>query len=90
MLTDEQAVASVSESIRRILNARGLKTHWLVLKLQASPGAIYPIVRGEVHPSVGMTARIAEALGVSVDDLLPPREFKIPEKKTSRKIRQTA
>jgi transcriptional regulator with XRE-family HTH domain len=81
VITDKQAVASVAENVRRILDERGLSVNWLVVQLKASPGTIYPIVRGEALPSIGTTARIAEVLGVLVDDLLP--------EKTSRKIRKT-
>lgn len=70
MITDEQAKAAVSENISRILEEQDKTAYWLMKRLDMSPGAIYPIIRGESLPSLAMSARIAEALGVSVDSLL--------------------
>ena len=72
MITDKKAKELVSANISRLLHATGKNAHWLVKELEISPGALYPIVRGEVAPKIGLASRIAECLGVGVDDLLKP------------------
>lgn len=90
MLKDKDAVEFVSGNLRRILAENGHNTRWLVLELKASPGTIYPIVRGEAMPSIATVARIAEVLGVSIDELIEKLPEEQSKKKTSRKIRRTA
>lgn len=86
MITDTDAKEHVSANIRASLEALELSVYWLRKQLDVGEGTIYPIVRGAVLPSVAMTARIAEKLGVTIDHLLlPPEEFTPPRKK-SRKI----
>ena len=92
-MTDKEAAMCISENIRRILESQGRNAHSLVLALECSPGTIYPIVRGEANPSVGMASRIADELGVSVDELLKePPDFRGQKrrKKTLRKIQKSA
>ncbi len=89
VISDEQAKSAISVNVRRLLAARGNSAYWLMKELGLKEGTFYPVVNGEVLPSVAVTARIAEVLGVTVDDLL-----EIPEEKRSRgiskKIRETA
>lgn len=70
MITDSEAKAWVAQNVNRLLGERGRSAYWLMKTLGAKQGTIYPVVRGEVLPSVAMTARIAEALSVTVDELL--------------------
>ena len=69
-MTDEQALAALSGNLVRLLAKQGHSVYWLMKKLAMSPGAIYPIVRGEKLPSIGTASRIAAALNVSLDDLI--------------------
>lgn len=89
-MTDLEATLVLSANIRRILAEQGRSANWLTVTLHASPGAIYPIVRGEANPTIGTVSRIANALGVSVDELLTPQPVKIGVRKTSKKIAATA
>lgn len=72
MISDEQAKDLVSANIARLLNATGKTAYWLMKELDVSPGSLYPIVRGEVAPTIGFASRIGEALGVTVEELLKP------------------
>lgn len=84
MLTDDQAKVAISENLKRILEERGHTVYWLMHTLELSSGALYPIVKGKVLPSIAMAARIAEALGVSVDELIQENpKKKSPGKKSA-------
>lgn len=72
MITDDEARANISANVQRLLSVHGQSVYWLMKRLSMSPGAIYPIVRGDVLPSIAMGARIAEAVGATVEDLLQP------------------
>lgn len=89
-MTDLEATLVLSANIRRILAEQGRSANWLTVTLKASPGAIYPIVRGEANPTIGTVSRIAVALGVSIDELLTPQPISIGTKKTSRKLAASA
>lgn len=70
MITEDDAKVSISRNVSKILEKQGRSVYWLKNQLGVGQGTIYPIVRGEVCPSVAMAARIAEILGVSVDTLI--------------------
>ncbi len=72
MISDENAKAYVSANIQRLLHASGKSAYWLMKELGAKQGTLYPVVNGQVVPSIAMTARIAECLNVTVDELLKP------------------
>lgn len=69
-VTDEQARSVVSSNLSRLLSEKGLTVYWLMKQVDMSPGAMYPIVRGERCPTIATASRIADALGVTVDELL--------------------
>lgn len=79
MITDSDAKFSISKNIQRVLEEQGRSVYWLKNRLGVGQGTIYPIVKGDVVPSVAMAARIAEILGVSIDSLV---DFEISEKKS--------
>lgn len=88
MITDEQTKTAISENITVLLEQQGHSRYWLMQQIGMTEGGFYPIVRGEVVPSVAISARIAEVLGVKIDDLL-----KAPEsagKNPKKKLRKTA
>ena len=88
-VTDFEACEHVSSNVLRLLDEQGHSVYWLMKELGMSPGALYPIVRGENVPTLGTTSRIADALGVTVDDLLElPR--KREEKRSLKKSRKSA
>jgi len=73
MLSDDQAITRIAANIQHFRKDRS--KNWLAR--EAGTHAIYitRIERGESMPGAGMLARIAEALDVSVDQLLahPPK-----------------
>lgn len=70
MITDDQAKALVSANITRLLAARGWKQRDLAEATGENDMTISRIVRGSNVPGVGLISRIADALNVSVDELL--------------------
>ena len=68
VLTDEQALEAIAYNVRRY---RGDRSYSDVARISKTYRA--PIVRGEKGrhmPGAGLLSRLAEALGVTVDDLL--------------------
>lgn len=82
-MTDEKAKELVAANIARLLHATGKNAHWLMKELDIGPGAMYPIVRGEVAPRISTASRIADCFGVSIDELLRPSSEK---SKKSQKV----
>ena len=79
MIVDrDRNIASIfGANLRAALEKQGKTAYWLMKTLDATRGAIYPIVRGESHPSLGLAYRIAGALDTTVEELL-----KAPKKKS--------
>lgn len=61
---------SIGENIRRIRKERGLTQEELAKKVYVGAPMICMIERGTKAPSLQLGKELAEALGVSVDDLL--------------------
>lgn len=73
MVSDEQAKQNIANNIRRLLAARPSpenQQRWLADATDESAMRISLYVNGRKMPGAGVLARIAEALGVTVDDLL--------------------
>ena len=70
MISDAEVKSHLSENLKRILSGRGLSGRWLMQQVGLKEGTFYPVYNGEVVPGVAVTKRIADALGVTVDDLL--------------------
>jgi len=81
MLTDEEVKAAFSFNVRRLLEDQGHSVYWLKKEIGVGEGTIYPIVNGKVVPSVAISSRIAEVLGVTVDELIEPAEIPTGGKK---------
>ncbi len=88
-MTDEETCEYVAANLTRILAEQDRTIYWLMKQLKMSPGAVYPIVRGESQPTLGTTTRIAEALGITIDDLVK-KPGNTAEKANRKKIRKTA
>lgn len=75
VIDDTEVKSHLSTNIRQILEDRKLNGAWLMNVLGLKEGTFYPVYNGEVVPRLGVTARIAEVLGVTIDELLKkPRE----------------
>lgn len=87
MLTDEQAKRNIAANVTRLqgdLSYGELARRCSLKNDRIYPSAIQRIARGENMPGAGLLARLAEALGASVDELLdfPPKNR--PEKKLEK------
>lgn len=76
VITDEKARQNIAANIRRLLEDRGWSQNELARRTGEYPTNISRVVRGVFAPQVGLFARIAEALDVSMDRLVsePPQE----------------
>lgn len=82
MVTDIQAKDNVATNVSRLLENLGLSQGELARKTGESKMRISLVVRGVHQPTAGFLARLAEALGVTADDLLSA-----PEKKNGKSRR---
>ena len=73
-MTDDQAKAAFAANVQRELNVRGKNVRWLMQQIDEYPNRIYPAVKGKAMPGAGLLTRVANAFGVTVDDLLKPSE----------------
>lgn len=72
MLTDDQARHFLAANISRILRERQMSLRALARATSETPMRLSNISRGVSIPDVACVSRIAEALSVSIDDLLRP------------------
>ncbi len=70
-LIDRKARVVFSENVQRILAQMDKTVGWLQRQTGDNLNRIYPAVAGETNVSAGVLVRIASALGVKVDDLIP-------------------
>lgn len=70
VITDKEVKSFLSANLRRILTERGLSGRWLMKELKLKEGTFYPMYNGEVVPGVAVTARMAEVLEITLDELL--------------------
>lgn len=69
-MTDTQAKCAIAANVRRLLSARGLTQSDLCRLTGDNAMRVSYMIRGLTEPSASFLARVAEALGVKVDDLL--------------------
>lgn len=87
MIDAESAKLSIAENVRRLMELRGLSQSALARLTGDNPMYISRIIRAVCEPSSSGLARLAEALGVSTDELLYGPMERIP---TSQKKLQNA
>lgn len=68
--SDEQIMARLSRNLRRILKQRGITKYRLSKMTGLSEQAVGHVVRGRHMPLIHKLVSIAEALGVSLEELL--------------------
>jgi transcriptional regulator with XRE-family HTH domain len=78
VIQDEQARQHIAQNLSRILSERGLRQTQLAEMTGDTEMTISRTCRGICTPGVGVVARIAEALDVSMDRLAGPPPEKIP------------
>ncbi len=67
---EAESVAVLARTVRHFRTERGWSIDQLVTRSGVSKGAIVAVENGSTNPSLGTIARLADALGVSVTDLL--------------------
>jgi transcriptional regulator with XRE-family HTH domain len=69
-MTDIQALRRIAANVKRLREESGLSMRELARLAHDVPSAVKRIEDAENMPGVGMLTRFAEALGVTVNDLL--------------------
>ena len=64
-------IIKTGQRIRQLRLAKGIKAQWVAAQIGVSPSIYHRIEAGKQNLSVERAQRIADALGVSVTDLLP-------------------
>lgn len=73
-MTDKQAMRRIAVNVKRLRTQKGLSMGQLARLIDDYPPAIKRIEDEQNMPGVGLLTRIAEALGVTVNDLLEAPE----------------
>lgn len=87
VITDDELKANISENLNRILDQHGMSRYVLSKKTGESEQTIKNVADGLHVPRSGILARIAEAVGVSVDDLIKHPK---PIRKSGKKFQNVA
>ena len=72
MLTDQEAKTFLAGNLTRMLRDRGMSLRALARLTNETPMRLSNAARGATIPDVACVSRIAEALGVSIEDLIAP------------------
>lgn len=70
MLTDYEAQTNIADNVCDLLESRGMSQSELAKMIGENRMSVSRICRAENLPNIGILARIAEALEVTVDELL--------------------
>lgn len=76
-VSDDEALRNIARNVVRLRGQRS--QYWLAKAVGTYPANIARIELGENMPGAGLLSRLAEALEVSIDDLIRPLQ------KTSKK-----
>lgn len=69
---DQEVLQTVSANVRRLREAAGLSMSALARLIDDYPGTIERVEAGKNMPGVGLLMRIAEGLGVTLNDMVQP------------------
>ena len=70
MITETEAKSAIAANVRRLLEQKGLSQSDLCRLTGDNRMRVSYMIRGIKEPSASFLARVAEALGVRIDDLL--------------------
>lgn len=88
VISNDDAKRIIARNVNRILKERGLSRRWLAQHTGEFDSTIANVCHGRKCCLAGLLARIAEALNVTLDDLLSPPRKKISKSRlTSTGIR---
>jgi transcriptional regulator with XRE-family HTH domain len=74
MVAEDAVLEAVSTNCRRFRKARGLTYDALAKRSSVSKGMLVEIEKGRANPSIAIVCRLANALGVSLAELLAQEE----------------
>jgi transcriptional regulator with XRE-family HTH domain len=69
-VTDKQALHRIAVNLRRLRESKGLSMNALARAIDDYPATISRVEDEQHTPGIGVITRIADALGVTVNDLL--------------------
>lgn len=72
-MTDTQTLKILGGNVRRHREARGWSLSELARQIDDYPASVKRIEDGVSMPGLGLSTRIAEALDVTIDELLAPQ-----------------
>ena len=76
---ESSAVRALGPQLRLLRSAAGLSQEQLGERASVTSASVSRIERGKNHPSGALLGRLADALGVSLDELRkPPRKRPVP------------
>lgn len=85
VISDETALKRISYHVNRLLDNSGMSRYRLAKITEESEQTIKSVADGAHVPRASLLARIAEAFGIKVDELLQP----IPaSKKSGKKLQE--
>jgi transcriptional regulator with XRE-family HTH domain len=73
VLDDNQAKLNIAANLSRLLDERGMTRYRLAQLTGENQSTLHDIIHGARLPKIGILARIAEALEVTIDDLVRVR-----------------
>lgn len=73
MLIEQETRAVFQKNVKRLLDARGKSALWLSTMTGDNRSTVYSALNGDRDVGIGLLVRIASALNVSADKLLPVR-----------------
>ncbi len=81
MLTEEEA--NVSVNLKRLVDLRGVSLREFAAMSGVPFQTVHTVLAGTRSPRIGIVAKLARALGVSVDELLATPEPTKPKRRVA-------
>lgn len=79
VISDEQSKELVAHNVNRLLEKQGHSRYWLAKQTGEWNSTIANVCTAKKCCGAGLLARIAEALGVGIDELFSPVRKKYPK-----------
>jgi transcriptional regulator with XRE-family HTH domain len=70
VITDKQLKTNLARNLKQTLESRAITPYRLAKLIEEPQNSVYRICRGDNVPNAVILARIAEALDVTIDELL--------------------
>jgi transcriptional regulator with XRE-family HTH domain len=71
-VSDDETKKNIAVNLRRLLGSRKISQNGLANLIEESPTRINQYAQGKKMPGAGVLTRIAEKLGVTIDDIVSP------------------